>query len=205
MQTPVQLSKDTWQVEWTETVKNRTSGKLIGTQSYQLTANVLIAAPKDEAQLRPTWLVSTSAIFWPVRQLMMTGEYMKRLKDGGPFQLPQLLPPRSRKTFRRSLLAKVKFCRRSIWCRPIRCGSMVGEVTIRLANQWKSHPDRPRRGADGSVKYLLCHPADVGLHTLAGLQYRAATGRSCERRSRGRQRTLENHPGHDAAGRTLRP
>lgn len=26
---------------------------------------------------------------------------------------------------------------------------------IRLANQWKSHPDRPRRGADGSVKYLF--------------------------------------------------
>ena len=29
---------------------------------------------------------------------------------------------------------------------------------IRLANQWKSHPDRPRRGADGSVKYLLVPP-----------------------------------------------
>lgn len=26
---------------------------------------------------------------------------------------------------------------------------------IRLANEWKTHPDRPRRGADGSVKYLF--------------------------------------------------
>jgi len=26
---------------------------------------------------------------------------------------------------------------------------------LRLANQWKSHPDQPRRGADGSVKYLF--------------------------------------------------
>lgn len=25
---------------------------------------------------------------------------------------------------------------------------------VALANQWKSHPDRPQRGADGSVKYL---------------------------------------------------
>lgn len=68
MQTPVQLSKDTWQVEWTETVKNRTSGKLIGTQSYQLTANVLIAAPKDEAQLmaNPVGLY-VRQFSWPVR------------------------------------------------------------------------------------------------------------------------------------------
>lgn len=26
---------------------------------------------------------------------------------------------------------------------------------VRLADQWKSHPDRPRRGEDGSVKYLF--------------------------------------------------
>lgn len=26
---------------------------------------------------------------------------------------------------------------------------------IRLANEWKKHPDRPHRGADGSVKYLF--------------------------------------------------
>lgn len=26
---------------------------------------------------------------------------------------------------------------------------------IRLANEWKTHPDRPRRGADGRVKYLF--------------------------------------------------
>ncbi|EJD3148821.1 P-type conjugative transfer protein TrbG [Salmonella enterica] len=26
---------------------------------------------------------------------------------------------------------------------------------VRLANEWKKHPDRPRRGADGSVKYLF--------------------------------------------------
>lgn len=68
MQTPVQLSKDTWQVEWTETVKNRTSGKLISTQNYQLTANVLIAAPKDEAQLmaNPVGLY-VRQFSWPVR------------------------------------------------------------------------------------------------------------------------------------------
>lgn len=68
MQTPVQLSKDTWQVEWTETVKNRNSGKLISTQSYQLTANVLIVAPKDEAQLiaNPVGLY-VRQFSWPVR------------------------------------------------------------------------------------------------------------------------------------------
>ncbi|HIC5497127.1 TPA: P-type conjugative transfer protein TrbG [Salmonella enterica subsp. enterica] len=26
---------------------------------------------------------------------------------------------------------------------------------LRLANEWKKHPDKPRRGADGSVKYLF--------------------------------------------------
>ena len=49
-------------------MKNRTSGKLIGTQSYQLTANVLIAAPKDEAQLmaNPVGLY-VRQFSWPVR------------------------------------------------------------------------------------------------------------------------------------------
>lgn len=40
---------------------------------------------------------------------------------------------------------------------------------VALANQWKSHPDRPRRGADGSVVYLygatlptlVCTPLEV--------------------------------------------
>ncbi|WP_025902247.1 P-type conjugative transfer protein TrbG [Tatumella sp. UCD-D_suzukii] len=40
---------------------------------------------------------------------------------------------------------------------------------VRLAEQWKSHPDRPRRGEDGSVKYLfgatlptlVCSPLQV--------------------------------------------
>lgn len=40
---------------------------------------------------------------------------------------------------------------------------------VRLADQWKSHPDRPRRGADGRVKYLygatmptlVCSPLQV--------------------------------------------
>lgn len=41
--------------------------------------------------------------------------------------------------------------------------------SIRLANQWKNHPDRPHHGADGSVKYLfgatlptlICTPLQV--------------------------------------------
>lgn len=40
---------------------------------------------------------------------------------------------------------------------------------VRLANEWKKHPDRPRRGEDGSVKYLfgatqptmVCAPLDT--------------------------------------------
>lgn len=68
MQTPVQLSEDTWQVEWTETVKNRMSGKLISTEKYQLTANVVIAARKNEAELiaNPVGLY-VRHFSWPVR------------------------------------------------------------------------------------------------------------------------------------------
>ncbi|MFZ2316065.1 MAG: P-type conjugative transfer protein TrbG [Gammaproteobacteria bacterium] len=41
--------------------------------------------------------------------------------------------------------------------------------SIRLVNEWKSHPDRPHHGADGSVKYLfgatlptlICTPLEV--------------------------------------------
>lgn len=51
MQTPTQLSKDTWIVEWNEVVKNSKSGKLIRNDNYQLTANIMIAAPKTESEL----------------------------------------------------------------------------------------------------------------------------------------------------------
>ncbi|MFZ2316064.1 MAG: type IV secretion system protein [Gammaproteobacteria bacterium] len=70
LQIPVQLTKDTWQLEWTEIVKNRTSGKMISTENYQLTANVLIASPKDEAQLiaNPIGLF-VRQFSWPVRNL----------------------------------------------------------------------------------------------------------------------------------------
>lgn len=68
IQVPVQISQDTWLVEWTETIKNRTSGKLVSTQHYQLTANVLLAAPKNEAQLlaNPVGLY-VRQFSWPVR------------------------------------------------------------------------------------------------------------------------------------------
>jgi len=68
MQTPVLLSKDTWQVEWTETVKARMSGKLMSKKSYQITANVLISAPKDETQLmaNPVGLYIRQ-FSWPAR------------------------------------------------------------------------------------------------------------------------------------------
>lgn len=68
MQMPVQLAQDTWQVEWTETVKNRVSGKLISSHSYQLTANILIASPKNEEQLiaNPVGLY-VRQFSWPVR------------------------------------------------------------------------------------------------------------------------------------------
>lgn len=68
LQTPVQISNETWQVEWLETVKNRSSGKEISSLRYQLTANVLIASPKDEAQLlaNPVGLYIRQ-FSWPVR------------------------------------------------------------------------------------------------------------------------------------------
>jgi len=45
---------------------------------------------------------------------------------------------------------------------------------IRLADEWKTHPDKPRRGEDGSVKYLfgatlptlICNPLQVCLIRL---------------------------------------
>lgn len=68
MQTPVQLSDNTWQMEWTETVSNRISGKPVSQQTYDLTANIILAAPKDEAQLmaNPVGLY-VSQFSWPAR------------------------------------------------------------------------------------------------------------------------------------------
>lgn len=68
LQTPVQLTPDTWQLEWTETVKNRHSGKLIRQQSHQLTAHVVILPPKDEVQLLSNPMGFYVRQFsWPVR------------------------------------------------------------------------------------------------------------------------------------------
>ena len=68
LETPVQLTPDTWQLEWTETVKSRNSGKVLHQHRYQLTAHVLILAPKDEAQLlaNPMGLY-VRQFSWPVR------------------------------------------------------------------------------------------------------------------------------------------
>lgn len=68
LQTPVQITPDTWQLEWTETVKNRHSGKLIRQQSHQLTAHVVILPPKDEVQLLSNPMGFYVRQFsWPVR------------------------------------------------------------------------------------------------------------------------------------------
>ncbi|ATS91169.1 conjugal transfer protein [Xanthomonas phaseoli pv. phaseoli] len=69
VQTPVNVTGDTWMVEWTETRHNRTSGKVIGTPvTYQLTANIVLAKPATEQQLmaNPTGLYVRS-FSWPAR------------------------------------------------------------------------------------------------------------------------------------------
>ena len=69
VQTPVNVAGDTWMVEWTETVHNRESGKVIGVPTtYQLTANIVLAKPASEQQLmaNPTGLYVRS-FSWPAR------------------------------------------------------------------------------------------------------------------------------------------
>lgn len=46
----VPVSDETWQVEWTETVKQR-SGRIVSTRPWQGTFTVIIAPPTDEAQI----------------------------------------------------------------------------------------------------------------------------------------------------------
>jgi len=46
----VPVTDETWQVEWTETTKQR-SGKIIGTKQMQGTFTVVIAPPTSEAQI----------------------------------------------------------------------------------------------------------------------------------------------------------
>ncbi|ELH0920380.1 type IV secretion system protein [Salmonella enterica] len=71
VQTPVNVAGDTWMVEWTETVRNRVSGKVIGQPTtYQLTGTILLAKPVSEQQLiaNPTGMYMRN-FSWPARNL----------------------------------------------------------------------------------------------------------------------------------------
>lgn len=46
----VPVSEESWQIEWTETVRQR-SGKIVSTKQWQGTFTIIIVAPTDEAQI----------------------------------------------------------------------------------------------------------------------------------------------------------
>lgn len=61
---PLPVSKDSWRIEWLETIRNQ-SGMLLSSQTYEATVRILIKPPKDEVQilLNPVGLMVTEVSY----------------------------------------------------------------------------------------------------------------------------------------------